>query len=235
MTGRGGDKVTDALVRCIGVTRVYQMGEQEVVALRGVDLAIPAGVFVAVTGRSGSGKTTLLNLIGGLDRPTDGEIHFNDRNLAELADRELTDLRRHRIGFVFQSFALIPILSAYENVELPLRIAGVRRRERVDRVERCLEMVGLSARANHRPYELSGGQQQRLAIARALVNKPDLILADEPTGELDSVTGREIMALFRQIVAREGVTVIMATHDPTVEEYAFHIYELSDGRIERAV
>ena len=227
--------MTDALVRCIGVTRVYRMGEQEVVALRGVDLAIPAGIFAAIKGRSGSGKTTLLNLIGGLDRPTDGEIHFNDRNLAELADRELTDLRRHRIGFVFQSFALIPILSAYENVELPLRIAGVRRRERVDRVERCLEMVGLSARANHRPYELSGGQQQRLAIARALVNKPDLILADEPTGELDSVTGREIMALFRQIVTREGVTVIMATHDPTVEEYASCVYELSDGRIEWAV
>jgi ABC-type lipoprotein export system ATPase subunit len=206
----------------------------EIPALRGVDLVVERGTFTAIEGRSGSGKTTLLNLIGGLDRPTSGEVYFDGINICELSERELTELRRRRIGFVFQSFALIPILSAYENVELPLRIAGVRRKERVKRVWRCLEMVGLTNWAHHRPYELSGGQQQRLAIARALAIGPDLILADEPTGELDSATGHEIMALLRRIVTRGDVTVIVATHDPMVEDYASVIYELSDGRICRS-
>ncbi|UCC61426.1 MAG: ABC transporter ATP-binding protein [Anaerolineae bacterium] len=220
-------------VRAEDVARIYRVGRSQVAALRGVTLQVPSGVFAALKGRSGSGKTTLLNLIGGLDRPTSGEVYVYDQPLSQLSGRQLTDLRRHRIGFVFQSFALIPTFSAFENVELMLRIAGVWR-GRHQRTMRSLELVGLGPWAHHRPWELSGGQQQRVAIARSLVTRPDLILADEPTGELDSATGRQIMALFRYIVAREGVTVLMATHDPVIEEYAHIIYELSDGQV-RAV
>lgn len=200
-------------------------------ALRGVTLAVPPGVFAVLKGRSGSGKTTLLNLIGGLDRPTSGEVYVYGQSLSRLSGRKLTDLRRHRIGFVFQSFALIPTFSAFENVELMLRIAGVWR-GRQQRAMHSLEIVGLGPWAHHRPWELSGGQQQRVAIARALATRPDLILADEPTGELDSATGRQIMALFRYIVAQEGITVLMATHDPVVEEYAQIVFELGDGQVQ---
>ena len=230
--GQGRERVTEALVRCVEVTRVYQMGEREVAALRGVDLDIPAGIFAAVTGRSGSGKTTLLNLIGGLDRPTAGEVYLAGRSLSALAERELTELRRRQIGFVFQSFALLPTLSAFDNVALPLRIVGTAGRKRDARVHHCLELVGLREWADHRPYELSGGQQQRLAIARALVHEPRLILADEPTGELDSETTREIFALFRRLVAESGVTVVMATHNPLVSEYATLSVPLRDGRVD---
>ena len=218
-------------VRAEDVARIYRVGRSQVAALRGVTLQVPSGVFAALKGRSGSGKTTLLNLIGGLDRPTSGEVYVYDQPLSRLSGRQLTDLRRHRIGFVFQSFALIPTFSAFENVELMLRIAGVWRGRR-QRTMRSLELVGLGPWAHHRPWELSGGQQQRVAIARALVTRPDLILADEPTGELDSATGRQIMALFRYIVAREGITILMATHDPVIEEYAHIIYELSDGQVQ---
>ncbi|MGQ9629736.1 MAG: ABC transporter ATP-binding protein [bacterium] len=223
------------IVRTVRLTRTYRVGTSEVHALRGIDISIPKGVFVAFKGRSGSGKTTLLNLIGGLDRPTSGDVYVEGRRLSDLSEGEITELRRHRIGFVFQSFALLPTFSARENVELPLRIAGVKPGERESRVKRCLDMVGLTDRAEHRPYEMSGGQQQRVAIARALANNPGLILADEPTGELDSISGRQIMGLFQKIVAEDGVTVIMATHDPIIEEYAPIIYELRDGRIEDVV
>lgn len=184
------------------------------------------------TMETNSGKTTLLNMIGGLDRPTSGQVFVEGREISRLPEGERTRLRRHRIGFVFQSFALLPTFSAWANVDLVLRIAGVGQQEREERVQTCLALVGLSAWARHRPYEMSGGQQQRLAIARAFALNPPLILADEPTGELDSATGRQVMALFCRIVDEEGTTVLVATHNPTVEEYADEVYELEDGRFQ---
>jgi ABC-type lipoprotein export system ATPase subunit len=219
------------IVRTEELVRIFRVGRTEVEALRGVTMQVPRGVFAALKGRSGSGKTTLLNLIGGLDRPSSGEVYVYEEGLSRLSEKKLTDLRRRRIGFVFQSFALIPTFSAFENVELMLRIAGEWRGRR-QRAMRSLELVGLDRWANHRPWELSGGQQQRVAIARALATRPELILADEPTGELDSTTGRQIMALFRHLVSQEGITVVMATHDPVVDEYSHIIFELGDGRVE---
>ncbi|MCP4519258.1 MAG: ABC transporter ATP-binding protein, partial [Delftia sp.] len=178
-----------------------------------------------------SGKTTLLNIIGGLDRPSDGQVYFDGQPLAKLNGRKLTQLRRKRIGFVFQSFALLPTYSAYENVELLLRIAGVKWRQRPQRARDSLRLVGLTRWMDHRPDEMSGGQQQRVAIARALATRPDLVLADEPTGELDTNTGRQIFALLRRVVEVEGITVLTVTHDPLVDEYADLVYELQDGRI----
>ena len=221
----------DTLVRCVEVTRVYQVGPCEVTALRGVNLEIPSGTFTAITGRSGSGKTTLLNLIGGLDRPTGGEVYLAGRPLSTLSERELTEMRRHRVGFIFQSFALLPTLSAFDNVALPLRIAAVGGRERDERAWRCLELVGIKEWAGHRPYELSGGQQQRIAIARALVHDPQLVLADEPTGELDSDTAREIFGLLRRLVAERNLTIVATSHDPLVSEYATLSIPLRDRQI----
>jgi putative ABC transport system ATP-binding protein len=213
------------------VWRVYKIASQEVQALRGVSLKIESGRFVALKGRSGSGKTTLLNCLGGLDRPTSGVVRVFDRDLATLNDGQLTQWRRERVGFIFQSFGLLPTLSAYENVELMLRIAGVRGRKRHERTNYCLDLVGLGKWKQHRPYEMSGGQQQRVAIARALANNPRLILADEPTGELDSTTGREILTLFRRIIEEEHVTFLMASHDGMVDEYVDWILQLKDGQI----
>jgi ABC-type lipoprotein export system ATPase subunit len=218
------------IISCVGVSRVYRVGSMKVSALHEVNLDVPKGVLAAFRGRSGSGKTTLLNIIGGLDQPTSGMVTLFGKPMSRMSGGEITNLRRHRIGFVFQSFAIMPMFSAIENVELMLRIAGVWRGRR-QRAMRCLEIVGLASWANHRPWELSGGQQQRVAIARALATHPDLLIADEPTGELDSATGRQIYALFRYIVAHEGVTVVMATHDPVIEEYAHIVYELGDGQI----
>jgi ABC-type lipoprotein export system ATPase subunit len=211
--------------------RVYKIASQEVQALRGVSLKIERGRFVALKGRSGSGKTTLLNCLGGLDRPTSGVVRVFDHDLATLNDRQLTQWRRERVGFIFQSFGLLPTLSAYENVELMLRIAGVRGRKRHERTNYCLDLVGLGKWRQHRPYEMSGGQQQRVAIARALANNPQLILADEPTGELDSTTGREILTLFRRIIEEEHVTFLMASHDGMVDEYVDWILQLKDGQL----
>lgn len=223
----------ETIIAVRAASRVYPVGATQVTALKDVTLDVPKGVLGALRGRSGSGKTTLLNLIGGLDQPTTGEILLFGQSLAHRSSAELASLRRERIGFVFQSFAIMPNFSALENVELMLRIAGVQR-ERRSRAMRCLEIVGLGAWAHHRPWEMSGGQQQRVAIARALATRPDLILADEPTGELDSGTGRQIFALFRYIVEYEGITVLMTTHDPMIEEYAHVIYELSDGQMKAA-
>jgi ABC-type lipoprotein export system ATPase subunit len=217
------------IVRTEVLTRVYRVGAREVPALQEVSLEVERGRFVALRGRSGSGKTTLLNCIGGLDRPTSGRVWLEGQDVTRMPERKRVRLRRHKIGFVFQSFALLPIYSARENVDLMLRLAGVGRRERRERVDHVLGLVGLQKWADHRPFELSGGQQQRLAIARALSTRPVLILADEPTGELDSVTGQQILELFRQVVEHEGTTVLMATHDLTVDLFADRVYHLQDG------
>jgi len=219
-------------VRVTNVTRAYTVNNEQVLALRGVSLTVEEGAFIALMGRSGSGKTTLLNMIGGLDQPSSGEVALYGQVLNGMNQDQLTLLRREKIGFIFQSFALLPILSAWENVEMPLRIAGVRsRRERRQRAEAALALVGLERWATHRPAEMSGGQQQRVAIARALVSRPRLLLADEPTGELDSTTGRNLLTLLRSIVRTEGVTLIMATHDRTIFDFADVVYQLRDGQI----
>jgi ABC-type lipoprotein export system ATPase subunit len=224
--------VTDPLIRVESVTRTYHLGAREVQALRGVDLAATRGEFVALRGRSGSGKTTLLNCIGGLDQPTSGKVWIEEREVTQLSEQERVDLRRQRIGFVFQSFALLPTYSASENIDLMLRLSGINdRHERAHRVEYVLTLVGLKKWADHRPYELSGGQQQRVSIARAIVTRPALILADEPTGELDSTTGQQIMELFREIVDRERTTVLIATHNLAVDMYAHRVYHLEDGHL----
>ena len=226
-----GIQGNDAIIRTEKLERVYHTRGSDVYALRSLDVSVPFGQFVAFRGRSGSGKTTLINCIGGLDRPTGGEVYLKQRPISKLSEREITRLRREEFSFVFQSFALLPTFSAYENVELPLRIQGLGRRERRDRTMRCLAIVGLSKWVKHRPYEMSGGQQQRVAVARALVTRPEVILADEPTGELDTATGRQIMYLFQRISVEEKVTVIMVTHDPIIEEYASLVYYLSDGQV----
>jgi putative ABC transport system ATP-binding protein len=219
------------IVEAIRVTRDYPMGDNVVHALRGVSLEVARGQLVVVRGRSGSGKTTLLNVVGGLDRPSGGTVRFDGEDLGTMPERGLIELRRHRIGFIFQAFGLIPILTAAENVEVPLRLAGTQVEEREERVRVLLEMVGLGERARHRPHELSGGEQQRVAIARALANGPSLLIADEPTGQLDSHTGRTIMTLVRALVRSEGVTAIVATHDPILIELADRAIELRDGEV----
>jgi ABC-type lipoprotein export system ATPase subunit len=219
------------IVQVENVGRIYHVGARQVAALQGVTLAVGRGRLVALRGRSGSGKTTLLNCIGGLDRPTSGRIWLEEREVGRLPEREWVKLRRRRIGFVFQSHALLPTYSAAENVDLMLRLAGLGRREREARVKEALTLVGLQKWRDHRPYELSGGQQQRVAIARALAPRPALILADEPTGELDSATGRQILQLFRQIADQEQTTILIATHDLTVDAFADQVYHLQDGRI----
>lgn len=207
------------------------MGTETVHALAGVSLTLPGGSLVVLRGRSGSGKTTLLNILGGLDRPSTGCVLYQGRDLRGLSEAELTAWRRRRVGFVFQSFALLPHLTALENVELPLRIAGAPWRDRHARAQECLHLVGLAKRARHRAFELSGGEQQRVGIARAIVNQPGLVLADEPTGELDFETGMRVMELFRTIVDRQGVTVCVATHDPAAVQFGDLRLAIEDGRL----
>ena len=213
------------------VVREFGQGDSAVRAVNGVTLTVGRGEFVALVGRSGSGKTTLLNLLAGLDRPTHGKIWFEGRDLAAFSERNLVELRRNKIGFVFQSFGLIPLLSAFENVELPLHIGGVSWRERRRRANDALAMVGLTGRAGHRPYELSGGEQQRVAIARSLVAGPAALFADEPTGELDSVTARSIGGIMREIVAERGVTIVAATHDLMLAAMADRRLQMADGEV----
>ena len=214
------------------VWRIYKTGSLEVSALKGVNLQIAQGTFAALKGRSGSGKTTLLNCIGGLDSPTQGKIRIFGEEIHEWNERRLTRWRREQVGFVFQSFGLLPSLSAFENVELILRMSGVKSKERHEKTLNCLELVGLTRWMEHRPFEMSGGQQQRVAIARALANDPKLILADEPTGELDSTTAREILSLFQQIVREQNVTFLIVTHDSLVDDYVDYILYLKDGQID---
>ena len=220
------------IINATGLTRAYLLGAEEVHALTDVNMQVVPGEFIAIVGRSGSGKTTLLNLLAGLDQPSSGTILFEERDLSDMSEKELTEIRRHKIGFVFQSFGLLPLLSAFENVELPLRITGVRPREREERTAEVLDMVGLLPRSRHRPYELSGGEQQRVAIARAMVNRPPLILADEPTGELDSTNAQAIFGLFEEMVRSQDMSVVVATHDSTLLAMADRVIELRNGTID---
>jgi putative ABC transport system ATP-binding protein len=211
--------------------REYEVGSGVVHALQGVDLSIDRGRLTVIHGRSGSGKTTLLNMIGGLDRPTRGQVWVDGAEVSAMGEGELVRMRREKIGFVFQAFGLVPILSAAENVEVPLRLQNTAPAVRAHRVAELLELVGLAGRSRHRPYELSGGEQQRVAIVRALANRPKLLIADEPTGQLDSANARTIMEVVRELVRSEGVSAIVATHDPLLLDIADRVVELRDGRV----
>lgn len=219
------------VLRTEGLSRVFGTGDRAVTALDGVDLSVEAGELVVMRGPSGSGKTTLLTLLGGLDLPTTGRVIIDDTDLASLSEAETADVRARSIGYVFQSFGLIPVLSAAENVEIPLRILRTPPIERDARVADLLDRVGLSAHSEQRPYELSGGQQQRVGIARALANRPRILLADEPTGQLDSGTGAAMMKLIVSVVRSEGVAALVSTHDPAVAALADRVLELHDGRL----
>lgn len=219
------------LISIEGLRKTYHIGTQEVRALDGLDLGIDVNEYVALMGPSGSGKSTLMNVLGCLDSPTAGSYHLNGQNVANLDEDALADIRNREIGFVFQTFNLLPRYSALENVALPLIYAGLSKRERLERAEEVLEMVGLQDRMVHRPNELSGGQRQRVAVARALVNRPSIILADEPTGNLDTATSMEIMNLFGEIQAA-GNTVILVTHEEDIAECAHRIVRLRDGKVE---
>jgi putative ABC transport system ATP-binding protein len=225
------DVPRDAMIVTRALTREYDMGGEVVRALRGVDVTIRRNEFVAIMGPSGSGKSTLMNVIGCLDSPTSGEYWLNGHRVSELGDNELARIRNKEIGFVFQTFNLLPRATALHNVELPLVYGGIGAKERRDRAEEALRRVGLTDRVAHRPNELSGGQRQRVAIARALVNRPSILLADEPTGNLDSATSTEIMALFEELF-REGQTIVLVTHEHDIAAHAARQVHLKDGRVE---
>jgi putative ABC transport system ATP-binding protein len=235
MTGEHGSAAAelagtgDLMVTASDVTRAYGSGSIAVHALRGVSFTLRKGQLVALCGRSGSGKTTLLNIVGGLDRPTSGSVHVAGQDVGAMSERERIMLRRGTVSFIFQSFGLIPILSAAENAGIPLRINGTSVREREERVALMLGIVGLADQARQRPAELSGGQQQRVAIARALAGSPELLIADEPTGQLDSETGWQIMRLLRTVVRSEGITALVATHDQALVDLADDVLQLEDG------
>ena len=219
-------------IQAIKITRTFPLAGEIVTAVKELSFDVHPGRFVALVGRSGSGKTTLLNLLAGLDHPSTGQVLFEGRNMADFSEKDFINLRRHRIGVVFQSFALLPLLSAYENVELPMRIAGLSSRERSNRTKDALEMVGLARRSRHRPYELSGGEQQRVSIARSIAMRPDIVLADEPTGELDSTNAQSIFGLFREMVTDQGMSVVATTHDHTLLDMADQIYMMQDGELQ---
>jgi len=223
--------IKEIVVKAEDLEKIYYMGKVAVPALRGVNLAFKRGEFVVVMGLSGSGKTTLLNLIGALDKPTRGKVYIDGEDLTTLDEGKLTKIRRKKIGFVFQFYNLIPVLTAFENVELPMLISGKNKEDRQRRAFQLLEMMGLSDRSEHRPDELSGGEQQRVAIARSLANEPSIILADEPTGDLDTKTGQEVILALHNAAKKENVTVVVVTHDPVVTEKADRILEMRDGKI----
>jgi putative ABC transport system ATP-binding protein len=223
---------TQAAIRLEHVSRHYTMGEAVIRAVDDVSLDLPTGEFLALLGSSGSGKSTLLNLLAGLDRPTSGSVIINNQDLSKVSSLELARYRRQTVGMVFQSFNLLPRMTLEENVELPLRLAEVERSDRAARVRESLERVGLGKRITHRPSELSGGEQQRAAIARALVNRPKILLADEPTGNLDSATGESILTLLREIQKNPGMTIVMVTHErPLAERFADRLAVMGDGKL----
>jgi putative ABC transport system ATP-binding protein len=224
----------DWVVDARNITKVYKMGEMEVQALRGASLQIARGEVVAIMGPSGSGKSTMMNILGCLDRPTSGEYSLDGEAVATLNDDQLANIRNHKVGFVFQSFNLLARQSALANVELPLRYAGLTNGKRTARAQAALEAVGLGDRIHHRPMELSGGQQQRVAIARAIVNEPAIVMADEPTGNLDSKVGKEIMTLLLNLNKERGTTLIIITHDPTVGSQAQRIIHIRDGVVDES-
>ena len=223
----------EIVLRTDNLKKVYKKDtDQEVDALRGVDISIKRGEMVSIMGSSGSGKTTLLNIIGGLDTPSEGFVYIDNQDIGKMTDKDLTMLRRHKIGFIFQSYNLLPVLTAFENVELPMLIAGVDSQERKERATELLKIVGLGERMKHKPDELSGGQKQRVAIARSLANKPAVLLCDEPTGDLDTKTGDQIMRLFEEINKTEKQTIVIVTHDPSIAKRTLKTFHIKDGLIE---
>ena len=220
----------EELLRTEDVKRSFPVAGGDFWALRGISITVPKNSLTILKGRSGSGKTTLLNIIGALDAPTSGTVVFDGQDISKASDKDREILRRREIGFIFQSVALIPVMSAYENVEYALRLAGYKGNYK-ERVMECLKMVGLSKRASHMPQELSGGEQQRVAIARAIAHKPKIIFADEPTGELDSATSLQVIGIFKELIAKEGITFVMTTHDPKLMGYGDVVYEILDGEV----
>lgn len=221
----------EALIKTKAVTRCFSLGNGgKFYALNGVDIEIPEHSLTILKGRSGSGKTTLLNIISGLDYATDGEVYFQGKDINKMKEGEREKLRRYKMGYIFQSVALIPIMNAYENVEFGLRLANYKG-DRSARVKECLQQVGLSKRMEHMPYELSGGEQQRVAIARALAHKPKIIFADEPTGALDTTMALQVVKVFKELIEKEGITIVMTTHDPGLMKIGDQVYEINDGKI----
>lgn len=220
-----------SIILAENVVRKFQSGRDTIVALKGINASIEQGKLTILRGRSGSGKTTLMNIMGALDKPTSGRILFDGIDISKMSEKECNRIRKTNIGFVFQSVALIAMMSAYENVEFMLRVAGVDAKTRKSRAEECLHLVGLSKRLHHRPNELSGGEQQRVAVARAMAHKPKIVFADEPTAELDTHMGLQVVKLFKDMISAEGITVLMTTHDPGMMEIADRIYTLEGGEI----
>lgn len=220
----------DLIIKAENIKKVFKVAGEDFYAVKGININVPKSSLTILKGRSGSGKTTLLNILGCLDKQTEGSLYVNGENVTKYDMNKLEKIRRNQLGFIFQSVALIPVMNAYQNIEFSLRISDYKG-DYAERVNECLEMVNLSKRATHMPEELSGGEQQRVAIARALAHKPKVIFADEPTGELDSYTSLKVITLFKEIIRKEGITIVMTTHDPKMMEYGDYVYEILDGQI----